>query len=150
MIPQLNGRFVSLKMSINTNSLNDLFTQEVLEELFPRDRADRFFSAMLGDPEEGAYDIHLEFKESLPDQLKFEFQLKQRPGKCLVCSVTYGLPQVFSRHPVIDLNGLVSEVDKIIDGRAKCSNWRLGSTMEVSGDLHVVPFTIFLERLPES
>ena len=137
-------------MDMNSNSMSDLFSHEVLEELFPGDRADRFFNAMLGDPEEGAYDIKLMFKESLPDQLKFEFQLKQRPGKCLACSLTYGLPQVFSRHPVIDLNGLVSEVNRIIDGRARCSNWQLGRTMEVSDVLHVVPFTIFLERCHES
>ena len=129
------------------DNLGSLFTRDVLDTLFPMDRTDRFFSAMFGDPREGSYDINLTFTGSHHDQLEFEFHLLQRPGRCLVCSLTYGLPQVFSRHPVIDINGLVQGVDKVIEGRAKCSSWQLGSTQKVSGDLHVVPLTIFLEKV---
>ena len=101
---------------------------------------------MFGDPGEGSFDISLKFSGSSHDQLKFGFHLQQRPGKCLVCSLTYGLPGVFHRHPVIDIKGLVREVEKLIDGGAKCTDWQLGNTMEISRDEHVVPLTIFLER----
>jgi len=83
-----------------TESFDGIFTQDVLKKLFPEDRADQFFDALFGDAEEGAYDISLEFKGQSQNKLEFEFHLKQRPGKCLACNLTYGLPQVFSRHGV--------------------------------------------------
>jgi hypothetical protein len=128
------------------DALGELFTGEVLETLFPSDRTERFFAAMFGDPKEGSYDIRLKFAGIHNNRLKFEFHLQQKPGKCLVCNLTYGLPGVFSRHPVIDLDGLVNEIDKIIEGRAKCSRWHLGNTTEISNALHIVPLNIFLEE----
>ncbi len=53
-------------------------------------------------------------------RLHFDLQLKERPGKCLACNVTYGLPQVFTRHPVIDLKGVVREIETLLNGSAKC------------------------------
>ena len=88
---------------MNTINFHRLFTQERLEELFPKDRADSFFEALYGDASDGAYDINLDFKESNENKLLFEFQLNQRAGKCLACNVTYGLPSVFTRHPVINI-----------------------------------------------
>ena len=79
---------------------DEILSQDRCEQLFPHDLADRFFEALYGDTEEGAYDIRLKFKGQKQDRLEFEFQLKQRPGKCLACNLTYGLPNVFSRHPV--------------------------------------------------
>ena len=131
---------------VSQDNFRDLFTDDVLETLFPRERADSFFRAMFGDPGEGSFDISFKFRGSSHDQLKFEFHLHQRPGKCLVCSLTYGLPGVFHRHPVIDIKGLVGDVEKLINGGAKCSEWKLGNTREISSDEHVVPLTIFLER----
>lgn len=128
-----------------TESFDAIFTQDVLEKLFPEDRADRFFDALFGDAEEGAYDISLEFKGQSQNKLEFEFHLKQRPGKCLACNLTYGLPQVFSRHPILNVNGLVQEIDKLLNGRAKCTEWKLSSTREVSRQLHVIPLIISLE-----
>ena len=84
-------------------TFEQLFTQRALRELFPRDRADLFFEGLYGDSSEGAYDINLVFKGQDRDTLEFEFQLEQRPGKCLACNLTYGLPEVFSRHPMIDI-----------------------------------------------
>ena len=123
----------------------NIFTPDVLENLFPKDRADRFFDALYGDASEGAYDIGLAFKEHSRNKLLFELHLKQRLGKCLRCNLTYGLPEVFTRHPIIDIKGLVQEIGNLLNGRADCVDWHLGSTREVSGQLHVIPLSIFLE-----
>lgn len=124
----------------------NIFTRDVLENLFPEDRTDRFFDALYGDMTEGAYDIGLEFKGHRQNKLLFELHLKQRHGKCLSCNLTYGLPEVFSRHPTIDIKGLVQEIGTLLNGRASCIDWHLGSTREVSGELHVVPLIISLEN----
>ncbi len=117
-----------------------------MNELFPDDRADRFFEALFGDAEEGAYDIGLVFREQGQNELLFEFHLKQRPGKCLACNLTYGLPDVFSRHPVINIDGLVKKIDESLNGLARCSKWQLGATREISKSLHTVPLTIFIDE----
>jgi len=123
----------------------NIFTQEALETMFPKNRADNFFDALYGDASEGAYDISLNFDGYNKDALYFEFHLKERPGRCLACNVTYGLPQVFSRHPIINVKGVVQEIDQLLDGQAKCGEWRLGRTHEVSRKLHIVPLAIKLE-----
>ncbi len=123
-----------------------LFTLEAMERLFPSDRADRFFDALYGDAAEGAFDINLVFRGKEDNALRFEFHLKQRPGKCLVCNLTYGLPEVFSRHPVIGVEALTEEIDSLMNGQARCGRWRFGMTRETSGEWHIVPFVIDLER----
>jgi hypothetical protein len=123
---------------------SDIFTAAKLQNIFPNDRADRFFEALLGDPDEGAYDIALRYRGFKGRALQFEFQLKQRPGKCLSCSLTYGLPHVFSRHPVIDLSGVVKSIDQLLNGEGRCGEWRIDRTREVARDLHSVPLTICL------
>ena len=105
---------------MHTPSSRTIFDQRILDEIFPSSRADRFFAALLGDASEGAYDITLAFAGETDDQIDFEFQLKQRPGKCLACNLTYGLPEVFMRHPVIDVAGVVRQIDsRMINGK-KC------------------------------
>jgi hypothetical protein len=126
-------------------NFRDVFTRDVLKKLFPADRADRFFDALYGDTSEGAYDISLEFKEHSQNRIGFEFYLKQRPDKCLGCNLTFGLPQIFSRHPIIDIDGLVREIDQLLDGRARCTGWQLGRTQVVSGELHIIPLILFLD-----
>ena len=125
---------------------NDIFTEDVLKNLFPEDRSDTFFDALYGDANEGAYDISLKFKEHGEKLLEFELHLTQRPGKCLNCHLTYGLPKVFSRHPIINISGLAQNINKLIDGFARCADWQLGSTREVSTALHVIPLIIFLDE----
>ncbi|MGE0087520.1 MAG: pancreas/duodenum homeobox protein 1 [Desulfococcaceae bacterium] len=131
---------------MKTDILSDTFTADTLEKIFPRDRADRFFDALYCDAGEGAYDIDLDYKGQNPDrkELVFEFRLKQRPGKCLACNLTYGLPQVFSRHPVINVQGLVQEIDRLLNGNGRCGDWRVGRTREISRSLHAVPLIISL------
>ena len=122
-----------------------LFAPDVLKQLFPKDRSDQFFDALYGDAEEGAYDISLEFIGYRGNRLEFMLRLTQRPGKCITCSLTYGLPEVFTRHPIININGLVQNIEVLLDGRGRCVDWQLGSTQEISNDVHVIPLDIFLE-----
>lgn len=133
-------------MKDTANYFDTMFRQERLDELFPMDRADQFFDALLGDADEGAYDIRLTFKSYQNSELRFELKLKQRPGKCLACNLTYGLPQVFARHPIIDIDGVVSQIDKLIAGHATCKEWKLEATREIGRDLHVVPLIITIDQ----
>lgn len=130
---------------MGTKSYKDLFTPSVLKKLFPEDRSDQFFDALYGDVEEGAYDINLEFIDARENGLEFMLRLTRRPGKCITCSLTYGLPKVFTRHPIIDINGLVQNIEALLDGRSRCVEWHLGATREVSNDVHIIPLDIFLE-----
>jgi len=120
----------------------DVFTDDKLEAVFPASRADEFFEALFGDAEEGSYDIALGYSGQHGDALNFELRLTQRPGKCLACNLTYGLPQVFSRHPIINVQGVA---DALADAAGKGSaSWELGVTQEVSNKLHVIPLMIEL------
>ena len=130
---------------METGDFGELFTPEILKQLFPEDRSDRFFDALYGDVEEGAYDICLEYSGTRKNRLEFMLLLTQRPGKCISCSLTYGLPEVFSRHPVIDIKGLVQNIDTLLDGKVRCVDWRIGSTRELSKNVHAIPLEIFLE-----
>ncbi|UCD31150.1 MAG: pancreas/duodenum homeobox protein 1 [Desulfobacterales bacterium] len=126
--------------------IDGVFTPDVLNELFPDHLSDMFFDALYGDAGEGVYDIRLKFKGHRENRLEFELHLVQRAGKCLNCHLTYGLPSVFSRHPIINIKGLVQNINKLLDGFALCTDWQLGSTREVSSDLHVIPLIIFLDK----
>jgi len=129
---------------MTTDTFRPLFPADLLAELFPADLSDQFFEALYGDAEDGAYDISLVYAGNGDKTLEFELHLAQRPGKCLVCSLTYGLPEVFTRHPLINLKGLVARIDDALGDAAQCGDWRIGRTREVSRALHVVPLTISL------
>ncbi|MBI9088775.1 MAG: pancreas/duodenum homeobox protein 1 [Desulfobacterium sp.] len=124
---------------MNMTDAIDLFTKEKLDQIFPANRADTFFEALYGDVSEGAYDISLEFSRIENDTLIFEFHLKQRPGKCLACNLTHGLPLVFSRHPVINLDGLIKEINTLLNGKATCTGWDVKQTKEINRTLHLLP-----------
>ena len=128
------------------DTIDQVFTETVLKKLFPAERADAFFEALYGDAAEGAYDITFSFQGQKKEALEFRFDLHRRPGKCLACNLTYGLPQVFLRHPIINIEALVGAVENRLAGKATCSRWKLGETKEISSDLHVVSLTIFLDR----
>ena len=129
---------------MDAKGFNEIFTPGVLKKLFPEDRSDQFFDALYGDATEGSYDIRLEFKNHQENRLEFELYLTQRLGQCISCSLTYGLPEVFSRHPVININGLVQKVEGLLDGGARCVDWQLGATREITDEIHVVPLVIIL------
>ncbi len=125
-------------------SYETLFPQHVLDEIFPPSRADRFFEALLGDASEGAYDIVLVFAGGADDHIEFEFQLDQRPGRCLACNLTHGLPEVFTRHPIIDVAGVIRQIESHMTNGKQCGPWRLGRTREVTRQRHVLPLTVQL------
>ena len=127
--------------------VNAIFTDELLSKLFPSERADAFFDALFGDPEEGAYDISLKYITYVPDDktLHFELHLTERPGKCLACNLTYGLPEVFSRHPIIDINGLVANINSALNGCLQTTGWALKNTRTVNSELHVIPLEISVQ-----
>lgn len=119
---------------------DQIFTPHSLDELFPPSITDAFFEALFGDAEEGAYDIRLRYEGQGPQELRFAFHLQQRPGMCLACNLTYGLPQVFTRHPLLAVGKLARTLSERIG--AESASWALGATREVSRSLHVIPFTI--------
>ena len=127
-------------------NVNDIFTKEILTELLPPQRSDELFEALYGDAEEGAYDISLIFKNYDTDRnrLSFELQLRERPEKCLACNLTYGLPEVFTRHPLINIEGMVGKIVTLLGDNANSCSWELGSTRTPSADLHTIPLTILL------
>jgi hypothetical protein len=117
-----------------------IFTPAYLDEVFPPSKTDAFFEALFGDAEEGAYDIRLRFESQVPEELRFAFHLQQRPGMCLACNLTYGLPQVFSRHPLLAVGKLAQNLCAQL--QAAPVSWDLSSTREISRSLHVIPFII--------
>lgn len=132
-------------MNSDHNQFDSIFSQEKLDALFPPERSIQFFEALFGDNDEGAYDIRLAFKAATDTQLHFDFELHQRPGRCLACNLTYGLPQVFQRHPVIDAQGVVTELCALMNGEGRCGQWKLGKSKEISRQLHAVPLIIDLD-----
>lgn len=128
------------------NSIHEIFTEDVLSQLFPAQRSADFFEALFGDAEEGAYDIALTFKGQDNGCLHFSLDLHERPNRCLACNLTSGLPEVFSRHKVINIAGLVAAIEQKLDGRAKCGSWKLGRTQQVSKSLHCIPLQITLAQ----
>lgn len=131
---------------MDTASFDTLFSSENLRHIFPPERTNAFFEALFGDADEGAYDIRLAYKGTDGRTISMELQLLERPGCCLACNLTQGLPTVFSRHPVINVAGIVEEVDKLLAGQARCVDWSLGYTKQDRSNLHSIPLTIFLEK----
>jgi len=128
------------------DSFADIFTTDTLSQLFPHERTNEFFDALFGDANEGAYDIALGYRSSDRDTLVMELELHERPGCCLACNLTHGLPQVFSRHPIINVAGLVEKIDTLLGDTVKCKEWTLGFTEQRGRSLHVIPLKIALER----
>lgn len=131
---------------MDSSTIDTLFTPEALQQLFPQERTNDFFDALFGDANEGAYDIELGYKGVNGKTLNMELRLHERPGRCLVCNLTHGLPQVFSRHPVINVAGIVEDVDKMLGDTARCGKWELGRTEQRRKEMHVIPLTIELEH----
>ncbi len=127
-------------------AIDALFTPHYLQKLFPQNRADEFFEALLGDADEGAYDISLAYQGCSARSIELELQLKERPGHCLACNLTQGLPAVFSRHPVININKVVETVNTDLNGAARCTDWSMGFTRQKSSGLHAIPLSITIEE----
>ena len=122
----------------------ELLNQDFLDTLFPPDRADEFFDALYGGAEEGAFDIRLAFDSFNPDEgnLTLEFRLTERPGKCMACSLTAGLPPVFRRHPVINLSGIIDGIRQRLAESWEITGWDLGHTSPRAPKLSVIPLRL--------
>ena len=131
---------------MNTKTIDALFTPEILQQLFPKERSHDFFDALFGDASEGAYDIELAYNGTDGKSITLELRLHERPGRCLACNLTQGLPQVFARHPVINVPGVVEAVDKLLAGQARCREWSLGRTEQRRKEMHLIPLIIELEN----
>ena len=127
----------------------DYFTTEKLAELFPPQRSNAFFEALFGDAEEGAFDIRLAYDryDSTDETLHLTLQLHERPGKCLACNLTYGLPDVFTRHPVINVTGLIKDIDILLGDNFVCEEWKLGTTQQQQSALHSIPLVISVKKV---
>lgn len=119
-----------------------LFNQSKLNEIFPLDRADSFFDALFGGAEEGAYNITLTFVGAEQNLLRFGFELKQRPGHCLACNLTSGLPGVFERHPILNVKQVAADLADIAGWPQNGWAWKLASTQQLSSELHFIPLTL--------
>lgn len=126
---------------MNQTVLDQIADQDFLDSILPPEKSDQFFEALYGDASEGAYDIHLTFISASSDKIMLAFELTQRPDKCLVCSLTYGLPKVFSRHPLINIDGMVKKME---EAGLNIASWRLGQTQERSDTHHLIPFYLNL------
>lgn len=116
-------------------------TRETLDQIFPPERSNAFFEALYGDADEGAYDIRLVCKNIQDKKANLAFELIRRPGKCLRCNLTYGLPEVFSRHPIINAKDVASQIAKEL-GWNGAINWSFGATQDINDDLSLVPFVV--------
>lgn len=117
---------------------------EFLNSLFPPGRDDEFFDALYGGAEEGAFDIRLQLEEVIEDtgELVLAFTLTERPGKCMACSLTHGLPPVFERHPVINLKGIVAAVEERLAPDFKVEGYRIGPTTPKAPKVNIIPLFI--------
>jgi len=143
-MPARQNKLNKEDITMDTSKIDALFTDESLKQLFPEDRTNDFFEALFGDADEGAYDISLGYGGVRGNTLSMELKLHERPGCCLACNLTQGLPQVFSRHPIINVSGIVADVDILLGDIANCSEWSLGYTEQRQKDMHIIPITITL------
>ena len=130
---------------MNSNMFKEILTKEKLAEIFPPEKSNEFFEALFGDADEGAYDIELAYRETRGETMILELLLHERPGRCLACNLTQGLPQVFSRHPIINVNGIVEKVGELLSDKLECTGWSLGYTEQQSRSMHVIPIKISLK-----
>lgn len=131
---------------MDETTVKEVLNEEKLATIFPPERADQFFEALFGDAAEGSFNIKLGLHHYDPaaQTLEMALELHERPGKCLACNLTYGLPEVFSRHPIINVKGVVEAVDQALGDSLSCQDWRLGATREAAKGMHYIPLTIKL------
>jgi len=121
---------------------DEIFSPQALSEVFPPERTNEFFDALFGDPDEGAYDIRLAWLSAKENTLNFLFELHQRGNACLACNLTYGLPGVFVRHPIINIKGVTAELARRAGWDEDEWTWEIGRTEEISKALHVIPLVL--------
>ncbi len=122
-----------------------MFSREVLQKALPRERIEAFLEAFYFG-EEPAYDMELAFGhfDSQEKLLTLEIRLRARPGQCLACNLTWGLPRVFRQHPLLDLASTVKTVEAHLPNGWRVREWDVGFTEERGPDLHVIPLWLRL------
>jgi hypothetical protein len=127
---------------------NELIQEEKLKELFPTGRDDEFFDAFYGGSEDGAFDIFFSFDSYRPDnsELIFGFNLKERPGKCMACNLTYGLPSVFEKSPIINLKRIINGINEMIAPHYEINGFMLGKTTPKAPKVNVIPLIIKIKN----
>jgi len=133
---------------MHEESIDAVINDSFLSELFPPEKADEFFEALYGGAEAGAFDISLHCTgfDSSRNVLHLEFHLTERPGKCLACNLTYGLPEVFKRHPVINVTGITAAIERALSPEWKVNEWFIGSTIITSPKVNSIPLIISLKQ----
>ncbi|MFR0875985.1 MAG: hypothetical protein ACLSHC_16430 [Bilophila wadsworthia] len=64
----------------------------------------------------------------------------------LLVNLTYSLPQVFERHPIINLKGLVSDIASRAGWELDDVWWRIGTTESLSSALHRIPLVLIQNK----
>ncbi len=123
--------------------IEKLLGPETLNELLPRQNVESFFESFYFG-EEPAYDLSLGFGGISGDLLRLELLLKARPGQCLACNLTWGLPEVMAKHPMLDLAGMIKRLEEKL--AVNVASWELGPTEERGADLHVIPILVRLAK----
>lgn len=130
---------------MDVKKAEEIFTPVELKNIFPPQRSDDFFDAFYGGSEDSHFDIRFDFAGTRDNKLIFSFELIQRPGKCLACNMTYGLPHVFARHPIINVKGLAGDIASRMGADPSTLKWTLGETLTKSSELHEIPLIISVE-----
>ncbi len=117
---------------------------DFLSLLFPPGRDDEFFEALYGGAEDGAFDIRLTLEGVREEagEVVLAFTLTERPGKCMACSLTYGLPPVFERHPIINLKGILDGVSQRLAPDWKVEGYKIGATAPKAPKVNIIPLAI--------
>ncbi len=127
---------------MKTDNFPTILSNEALAQIFPKERSNEFFDALFGDASEGSYDIELGYRGVSNNTLTMDLRLHERPNCCLACNLTQGLPEVFSRHPIINIERVVRAIDQLLGDDATCVEWTLGRTEQQQSSLHVIPVNI--------
>ncbi len=136
-------------MGLNQNQVKTLLDDDFLASLFPPGRDNEFFDALYGGSEDGAFDISLIFYgvREQTDEIILAYKLTERPGKCMACSLTTGLPPVFRRHPIINVAGTAEKLAERIGDGWTLKDYDIGQTAPYAPKINIIPFFIRLTRL---
>jgi len=123
-----------------------MFSEEWIKGLLPRKKIEAFFEAFYFG-EEPAYDLELGLGEVSLEQkrIRLDLRLLARPGRCLACNLTWGLPPVLEKHPLLNLEEIVRRIEERLPEGLKVKNWELGAVREINSELHVIPLWIYLK-----
>lgn len=135
-------------MGLNQEQIKKMMDDAFLASLFPPGRDNEFFDALYGGSEDGAFDIRLVFQgvNEARDEIILAYKLTERPGKCMACSLTTGLPPVFRRHPMINIKGIAEKVAERIGDGWQLKDCDVGHTTPYAPKVNIIPLFIRVTR----